>query len=94
MDKYIPDIGTAALYYRLAFARNNNWSTLICSKLPESNYRLIVSIGFAPMILPINKIVALIISSNPDLTADDANGILKRLAARRNWAIQYENQGH
>lgn len=88
LGKYIPDIGTAALYYRLAFARNNEWTKLICSKLQVSSFRLAISIGFTPMILPMGKITALIISSNPNHTSDAADGILKRLSACKKWDIQ------
>lgn len=91
LGKYLPDMVTVALYYRLAFARNNDWTNLICCKLPVSNFRLAFSIGFTPMVLPKGKIKALIISSNSALTSDAADDILKRLAARKNWGIQYES---
>ncbi|MGW8114529.1 hypothetical protein ACVS9P_04980 [Caproicibacterium sp. NSD3] len=85
LDKYIPNMGTVVLYYRLAFARNNDWINFICCKLSVSSFRLSISIGFTPMILPKSKIITT--SSNPNLIANDADNILKRLAARKNWNI-------
>jgi len=86
LDKYIPFLDTAAMYYRLAFARNNDWSDLICSRLPERVFRFVISIGFTPMRLPEEKIKALIASSSPALSSASAEDIYKKLAALKNWS--------
>ena len=87
LDRYIPFMSTAALYYRLAFARDNYWTKLVCSRLPERSFRLAVTIGFTPMMLPKNKIRALIISSNPVLSPVIADEILNGLIAYRKWDV-------
>ncbi len=87
LDKYIPDKNTAALYYRLAFARDNNWTNLICSKLPDSSFQLAVSIGFFPITLGKGKIKALILSSSSGLDEKSVDNILNTLVTDRNWHI-------
>ncbi|MPM17178.1 hypothetical protein SDC9_63566 [bioreactor metagenome] len=87
LDKYIPDKGTAALYYRLAFARDNPWTGLLCSRLPEKQFQFAVSIGFSPVPLGKSKIMALIRSSNPGMTEREAESILEALISERGWDI-------
>ncbi len=87
LDKYIPNKNTAAFYYRLAFARDNAWSNLLCRKLPESNFQLTISIGFSPLILAPSKIKALIASSNPNLATKDVDNILKDLILAKKWHV-------
>ncbi|MGE4485390.1 MAG: clostripain-related cysteine peptidase [Oscillospiraceae bacterium] len=87
LDRYIPFMSTAALYYRLAFARDNCWTKVLCSRLPESSFRLAVTIGFTPMILPKSKIKALMISGSPVLSPSAAEGILNGLIAYKKWVV-------
>jgi len=87
LDKYIPDQDTAKLYYRLSFARDNYWTRLLCSRLPEKQFHFAVLVRFAPLILSKSKIKAMICSSNSSLSEDEANGILDQLIADRNWNI-------
>ncbi len=87
LDKYIPDKGTAALYYRLAFARDNPWTGLLCSRLAEKQFQFAVSIGFSPIPLAGSKVMALIRSSNPGMTEREAEGILAALSSERGWTF-------
>lgn len=87
LDKYIPDKGTAALYYRLAFARDNPWTVLLCIRLPDKQFQFAVSIGFSPIPLAESKVMALIRSSNPGMTEKEAEGVLAALIAQQGWDI-------
>lgn len=87
LDKYIPDQDTAKLYYRLSFARDNFWTTLLCSRLPEKQFHFAVLVRFAPLILGKGKIKAMIRSSNSSLSEDETDRILDQLIADRNWNI-------
>lgn len=87
LDKYIPDQDTAKLYYRLSFARDNPWTSLLCSRLPEKQFHFAVLIRFAPLILGKGKIKAMIRSSNFSLSEDETDRILDQLIADRNWNI-------
>lgn len=87
LDKYIPDQDTAKLYYRLSFARDNSWTKLLCSRLPEKQFHFAVLVRFAPLILGKGKIKAMIRSSSSLLSEDETDRILDKLIADRNWNI-------
>ena len=87
LDKYIPDKSTAEMYYRLAFARDNPWTGLLCSRLPEKQFQFAVSVGFSPLALERNKVNALILSSNSAMAEKEADNILNALIADRGWEI-------
>lgn len=85
LDQYIPDKNTAELYYRLAFARENAWTRLLCSRLPEKQFQFIVSVGFSPLPLGKNKVKALIGSCNTARSETQISEILDALASERGW---------
>lgn len=87
LDKYIPDQDTAKLYYRLSFARDNSWTRLLCSRLPEKQLHFAILVRFAPLILGKSKIKAMIRSSNSSLSEDEVDRILDQLIADRNWNL-------
>jgi len=87
LDRFLPYLDTAALYYRLAFARNNAWSDLLCSRLPESAFRFVVTIGCTPLCLPEEKVIALIASSNPEQSRDAVSARFRALAALKKWRL-------
>lgn len=87
LDKYIPDKGLAALYYRLAFARDNTWAQLLCSQL-EKQYTLLIAIGFSPLLIPEEKVRALIESCNPCLELCTVDALCKELIDKKGWDEQ------
>lgn len=85
LDKYIPDKDTAKLYYRLAFARENYWTQLLCSRLPEDHFKFVVSISLSPMVMGKSKVKALIRSCNPTMSENQINDVLDSLATEQGW---------
>lgn len=85
LEQYLPNKGLAALYYRLAFARDNAWTQLLCSQLNEKQYTFLIAIGFSPLLISEGKVRALIESCNPWADAFTVDTILKGLIEKREW---------
>lgn len=88
LDQYLPDRELVPLYYRLAFARDNAWTQLLCSQLNEKQYTLLIAIGFSPLLISGGKVRALIESCNPWADVCTTDAIFKGLIDKRGWNKQ------
>jgi hypothetical protein len=85
LDQYIPDKELIAFYDRLAFARDNAWTQLLCSQMKEKQYTLLITIGFSPLVIPEAKVQALIKSCNPYADSSLVDDICRKLIDERKW---------
>lgn len=85
LDQYIPDKELTALYDRLAFARDNAWTQLLCSQMKEEQYTLLITIGFSPLVIPEAKVQALIKSCNPYADSSFVDAICRKLVDAKGW---------